>query len=250
MTHNSTGPLVLLGGEGLGADSAALWQRIAELAPAQPCRALILPAALAGHKLGMPERRATLAQQALASFGLQADVLPVLTRERADDSLVCAQVKSGACIYLTGGEPRVLRDVLHDTALWRTITAHHAAGAPLIAAGGAVAALGSCGFAAHGPTPPALGDQTLERFDGLGLLPETAILPYADWLSPELVARIRMLCLPGTLLVAIDHTAALVHTSEGWQVEGSSTVTFWRGGDLLYTAAAGQPIPPGLLVRG
>jgi cyanophycinase len=192
----------------------------------------------------MPERRATLARQTLRSFSLQADVLPVLTREQAGDPLACAQVESAGCIYLTGGEPRVLRDVLHDTALWHAVTAQNTAGVVLVAAGGAAAALGAYGLTEQRPTLPAFADQTSERFDGLGLLPEMAILPYANWLRQDLIARIAALCPPGTLLVAIDRTAALVRTSGGWRVEGSGTVTFWRGGDLLHTIPSGQHVPP------
>ncbi len=248
-THDATshGALALLGGEGLRPDSAPLWQHLASLAPAQMRHTLIVPAALAGEKVGTPERRAGAAAEGLARLGVEAQVVAILSREQAADPARVAPLMDADCLYLIGGGPRVLVDVLRDTPAWEALRVRHTQGALLIASSGAAVVLGVRGFAPERAFEQSLDGLHLEPFDGLGLLDSLVIMPYFGWLQPRVVDKVAALCPPGAQLVGIDDQAALIAALGGWQVAGFGSVTIWQPGGSRCVIDAGHAVPDGFL---
>ena len=53
-----------------------------------------------------------------ASLGIEAEVLPVRTREDADRPDLASSLQDASVVYLSGGNPAHLSDVLRDTAVW------------------------------------------------------------------------------------------------------------------------------------
>ncbi len=241
------GPLALFGGEGLREELTPAWQRLRNHLPGTAPQAAIVPTALAEHKMGMAERRGTLTAAALNKMGLEARVVPVLTRTEADSPDVAAALAAAHVIVLTGGDTRALVKVLGDSAAWVAIQQAHHQGATLVAGGGAAVALGEKAFAPQQPVPPELDRLAFECFNGMGLLPWTVILPYADWVQPTVLSQIASTCTPEARLVALDGAAVLIADSSGWNVEGSGGVTIWEQGGRRHSIPAGMRVPDGLL---
>lgn len=236
------GVLVLLGGEGLRPTSLQLWERLRALAPQGMHRTVILPTALAVHEEGAAQRRITIATAALKQMGVEVSVLPIFSREQAADPAQAAALAAADGIYLSGGRPQVLYQVLAGTPVWEALLSAHAAGALLVASGGAAVALGSVAFSPPQLAPQALDALHFERLDGLGLLKRSAILPYYNWLPPQVIGQIVALFPPDTLLVGIDDQAALIGTADGWRVEGLGSVTIRKHSLRPLMVDAGQPI--------
>lgn len=241
------GPLVLLGGEGLRADMRDLWQELGMPAAGSERRVAVVPAALAGEKVGVPERRTGLAQDVLAGWGIGAEAVPIVTAEDANDGELLEALRFAAAVYLPGGDARAAVGVLAGSAAWRLIRQVHRAGVPLIAAGGAAVALGDAAFAPQQPAPPTLDALAYERFPGLGLLPGLVILPYFNWLQEPLVRQVEALCAPGATLVGLDDQAALIAEGGTWRAAGLGTVAIWRAGARRHIVDAGHPVPADLL---
>ena len=226
------GVLVLLGGEGLRPTSLPLWEHLRALAPQGMRRTVILPAALAAYKEGAAQRRTAQIAAALEQMGVEVSVLPIFSREQAADSAQAAALAAADCIYLGGGQPQALHRVLAGTLVWEALLSAHARGALLVASGGAAAALGSVSFTPPQPAPRTLDALQFERLDGLGLLKGIVVLPYYNWLQPQVIEQIAVLFPSDTLLIGIDDQAALIGAADGWRVEGLGSVTIRKHGGL------------------
>lgn len=242
-----SGPLALLGGEGLRANPAALWQALAGLRPGGAARIVAIPAALAAHKLGAAERSTALAADTLRPLGYTVEAAPVHSRADAEDAASPHLIEGADAILLTGGRPDALAATLQNTPLWAAILDAWQSGCLLAAAGGAASGLAELSFRPPEPPPPTLGELAYEPVSGLGLLRGVVILPYAGWLQRELVGRIAAACPPGTTLVEIDEAAALAHDGTAWQVLGAGSISVHVPGHPVKHFAAGAPVPADLI---
>ncbi len=244
MTPEATGLLVLLGGEGLRAESGELWRQImAATASGSMSHGVIVPAMLPAQKVGAAEHRARLVAETLAAWGIVAEILPILTCAQANDPAHVARLKAADFTILAGGEPRILIEVLRSSLAWDTMQERQAQGLLLIAMGGAASALGNPAFAPVRPFPQALVNLAFEPVDGLGLLPNMVVLPYFNWLQPQIVEKIEALCAPATCFVGIDAQAALVIGLGGWRAAGLGTLTLWGRGKAKQVIDAGGTVP-------
>ncbi|MGB4677124.1 MAG: Type 1 glutamine amidotransferase-like domain-containing protein [Aggregatilineales bacterium] len=246
---NSTnqGQLVLLGGEGLRADMRALWEGLGMPRPAPERRVVIVPAALAGEKVGTPERHAGLAGETLQRWGIPTEVALIVSPEDANDDELIEPLRQASAVYLPGGDARATVEVLAGSAAWRLIRQVHRAGTTLVAASGAAVALGEMAFAPRQPAPPTLDALSYETFSGLGLLPGVVVLPYFSWLQEPLVRQVEALCPTGVTLAGLDDQAALIAAGGEWHVTGLGTVTIWQKGQRRYVIDAGRSVPADLL---
>lgn len=242
-TSNSNGKLILLGGEGLRGESRPFWQH----ALAGAAQAAIIPAALAGQKVGAAERQAGLAQDVLAGWGIDARIVPLTSQEDAANDELIALLHEADVLLLPGGEARALIETLGGSEAWQAVLARHAGGAAIVAAGSAAVALAGVAFTPQQPAPAALDALTFETLGGLGLLREAVPLPYYNWLQPQVARRIEALYPPGTLFAGIDDQAALIADGDGWRVEGLGSVTIWHSGERPTIVDAGHSLPPDCL---
>lgn len=242
MTERS-GILALLGSEGLHPHSTPVWQRIFALAPGRLDSLECIPTALATQNIGTADRRTRIAAERLASLGVEATTTAIFSREDAAQPSFLEALEVAPAFYLLGGEPRVLASILKDTPAWEIIRRRYAGGMPLIAAGGAAAALGTVGVAPCQPYPASLNDLSVETYVGLGLLSGLVILPYYSWLPDALVNLIRASCPAGSALIGLDDQAALIRTGKEWHAEGSGSIILLSKNSVQESIDAGQPVP-------
>jgi cyanophycinase len=168
------------------------------------------------------------AAMGVAHFGgLGAEVEPVLVRDRAgaDDAAAAQALGEADLIYLSGGKPAHLMDVLTDSAVGRAIVAAHDRGAVVVgcSAGAMVLAGNSFEF------PLRVMPWPLRWRPGLGFVPGATVMPHYDaW--PEPVCVLVALQAPrGSVVLGIDEGTALVGRDGTWVVHGRSRVTVWNG---------------------
>lgn len=159
--------------------------------------------------------------------GLGAEVEPVLVRDRreADDTSAAQAVGEADLVYLSGGKPSYLLDVLAGSAVGRALAAAHQRGAAL--AGCSAGAIALAGFAFDFrlrlvPFPLRWGS-------GLGFAPGLSVVPHYDAWPEPLSALIAFQAPRGSVVLGIDEDTAVVGRDGGWQVHGDARVTVWRG---------------------
>ena len=188
-------------------------------------RVAILPTASYPDGEEVFQRWAAMGVAHFAELG--AEVEPVLVRDRAgaDDEAVAQAIGEADLVYLSGGKPAHLMNVLDGSGLGRALVQAHERGA-LIAgcsAGAMVLADHAFGFRLRvAPWP-------LHWRGGLGFAPGACVVPHYDaW--PEALSALIVLQAPrGSTVVGIDEETAVLGRHGAWQVHGRSRVTVWRG---------------------
>ena len=188
-------------------------------------RVAILPTASAPDGEAVFRRWADMGSEHFARLG--AEVEQVLVRSAAEgfDMAALQAIGEADLIYLSGGKPAHLRNVLESSPLGLALRTAHERGA--IVAGcsaGAMVLTGRQPEFRRGPLP-----WPLRWGSGLGLVPGVAVLPHYDaW--PEPVTALMALQAPrGVTVLGIDEDTAVVGRDGAWQVHGNARVTVWRG---------------------
>jgi cyanophycinase len=145
----------------------------------------------------------------------------LIDRESAADPGIAGALSEGQLIYILGGFPGYLAEVLEQSPAWQAILNVQTRGGVL--AGSSAGAMVLC---RHYYDP---GLQRLRK--GLGLLPNACILPHHDtfgrqW-APALLEQ-----LPGATLIGIDEQTGLIGRIEEdrWLVRGRGAVTLYSDG--------------------
>ena len=219
------GPVALVGaGEFLPAMAGIDRELLAAIDRARP-RVVILPTASAPDGEEVFRRWAEMGAEHFASLG--AEVEPVLIRTAEDgwDAAALQAVGEADLIYLSGGKPAYLRQVLASSPLGAALRTANERGAIIAgcSAGAMVLTERQPEFR-RGPLPWPLRWGT-----GLGLVPGVAVLPHYDaW--PEPMSALMALQAPRHVTVlGIDEDTAAVGREGVWQVHGRARVTVWRG---------------------
>lgn len=207
--------------------------------PSGSDRVLILPTASAPEGDAIFTRWGEMGLSHYRSLGASPAVLPVRTRDDADDPAIAEQVAGAALIFFSGGDPGYLAETLRATALWRAILTALDAGT---AYGGC-----SAGASAVGVRTFSIENERLGQWmDGLALLPRAYLLPHFDQLDnyiPGLRRQMLAARPPGSVIVGIDENTALVGGDSRWRVAGEGAV--WIGsdaGDLVAYRDGDEPV--------
>jgi len=168
------------------------------------------------------------ATQGVAHFGsLGAEVEPVLVRDRAgaDDAGAAQAIGEADLIYLSGGKPVYLMDVLRDTVVGGALLAAHDRGAVLAgcSAGAMVLATHAFDFRLR------LAPWPLRWQRGFGVVPNALVMPHYDAWPEPMSVLIALQAPRGSVVLGIDDETALAGRDGAWQVHGQSRVTVWRG---------------------
>jgi cyanophycinase len=163
-----------------------------------------------------------------ASMAVEARLLPVKTREDAEDEANARALDDAAMIFYSGGKPQHLASTILGTKLWTAMEVALDRGA--VYAGCSAGAL----IASQSR------EQRRERGTktgwvfGLGLVPHVSFGVHWDraarvpgvqwWLTSRLP--------DDTWFVGIDERTAIVGDGEHWTVHGSRGVTIRHGGEL------------------
>jgi len=160
------------------------------------------------------------------SIGVEATYLPIFTREDAFNQKYVDTVANSALMYMSGGDPHHLAQVLIDTPLWDAILENWKTGASL-----AGCSAGAMVLSAHIPNFRLLKKTPTA---GLNLLPEIRVIPHFNkffkWI-PESAAKVLLHVPDNSILIGIDELTAIVKRSGDteWVVIGAAKVHVLKG---------------------
>ena len=160
------------------------------------------------------------------AIGVQETYLPIYTREDAFNQEYVDQVANSALMYMSGGDPHHLAEVLIDTPLWSAIIENWKTGASL-----AGCSAGAMVLSAHIPNFRLLKKTPTA---GLNLLPEVRVIPHFNkffkWI-PESAAKVLLHVPDNSILIGVDELTAIVKRSgeNDWLVIGQAKVHVLKG---------------------
>jgi cyanophycinase-like exopeptidase len=160
------------------------------------------------------------------NIGVEATYLPIYTREDAFNQEYIDAVANSALMYMSGGDPHHLAQVLIDTPLWDAILENWKTGASL-----AGCSAGAMVLSAHIPNFRLLKKVPTQ---GLNLLPEVRVIPHFNkffkWI-PESAAKVLLHVPDNSILVGVDELTAIVKRSGDteWIVFGEAKVHVLKG---------------------
>jgi cyanophycinase len=194
------------------------------LAAARPGPVLVLPTASAPEGDEVFDRWGRQGVEHYARQAVEAEVLPLRTREDAERSDLAARIGNAAMVFFSGGNPSYLASVLAGTRCWTAILDGLGSGL----------AYGGCSAGAA-----ALGERTTWRLQlealgpGLALFPETNIAPHWDAIDrfgPGRRERITASLGTDARLIGIDERTAMVSDGGEWSVIGDGDVHVLENG--------------------
>ena len=188
-------------------------------------RVVILPTASYPDGEDVFQRWAAMGVTHFSDLG--AEVEPVLVRVRADadDPAAAQAVGEADLVYLSGGKPSYLAEVLAGSAVGVALDAAHARGAIL-----AGCSAGAMVLAGHLFDPRArVLPWPLRWRAGLGFVEGASVVPHYDAWPEPFTALIALQAPRGSVVLGIDEETAMVGHDGAWQVHGRSRVTVWRG---------------------
>ena len=165
-----------------------------------------------------------LGAQAAQRLGAEQVVLDVRDRNDANDQRWVDLIAGAGLIYLSGGNPSYLSDTLRKSLVWNAIVHEWRNGASL--AGCSAGAMSMCGYVPDFRHPRSGG------VDGLGLLPDTRVLPHFDRLShwmPDFT--LKPLVAKNAHTIGIDEDTALLGESNGtdiWDFKPRGRLGAWN----------------------
>jgi cyanophycinase-like exopeptidase len=160
------------------------------------------------------------------NLGVEATYLPIFTREDAFNQEYVDAVANSALMYMSGGDPHHLAQVLIDTPLWDAILENWKTGASL-----AGCSAGAMVLSAHIPNFRLLKKVPTQ---GLNLLPEVRVIPHFNkffkWI-PESAAKVLLHVPDNSILIGVDELTAIVKRSgdTDWVVVGEAKVHVLKG---------------------
>ncbi|HEY7350765.1 MAG TPA: cyanophycinase [Ktedonobacterales bacterium] len=227
------GYLLLEGGAEFGGQMAAADQQAIALAGGPQARVSILPTAAAPDHNN--QRAGANGVRWFRGLGArQVEVVPVIDAASAGSPALAEALRQSRLIYLLGGFPGYLARILAGSACLQAMLDAYAAGA--VIAGSSAGAMVLC---QHYFDP-----KQEQASPGLGLLPNTCVLPHHNTFGKNWAARLEQ-ALPEAVLLGIDERTGMLDDGEGgrkagWRVYGQGAVTIYRRGKpTAYPAGTG-----------
>ncbi len=216
------GTIALVGGDEFRPGCEGMDRAVLDASGVASPSLLVVPTAAAREN---PALAAANGVRHFAALGADAGSLMVLDSADANDEGLLAPLESAEVIYLTGGSPAHLLDVLSGSLLLERMLEAHRRGAVL--AGSSAGAM-------------VLGEWM--RFRGwrraLGVVPGVAVLPHHERVDPDTVAAELAESAPeGVTALGIDGKTGCLGRRGEWRVVGAGGVTVYRGGEWRRYAA-------------
>jgi cyanophycinase len=205
-----SGWIALHGGGEFQSGSEIGDRRLVVAAGGADARVNIVPTAAARE---YPEMAARHGLQWFRQIGAQADAAMVVDQRSANDSAIVATIESATLIYLPGGDPVLLVELLRDSLAWNAIVKAHEHG---VAIGGASAGAMALGTRMWNP-------RTSDLIDGLGLIP-IVTLPHFGAERIDRARALRPQLDRATRLFGIAERTSAIWDGSKWNVWGPGTV--------------------------
>ena len=160
------------------------------------------------------------------AIGVPATYLPIYTRDDAFKQEHVDAIKDSALMYMSGGDPHYLAEVLIDTPVWAAIVENWQSGASLAGC--------SAGAMVLSAQIPNFGLLKKSSSHGLNLLPEIRVIPHFNkffkWI-PESAAKVLLHVPDNSILIGVDELTAIVKRSGDteWVVIGEAKVHVLKG---------------------
>ena len=210
------GSITLVGGDEFLPSCRAMDNELVEMTGIVRPNVLIIPTAAAA------ERPMLAAENGIRQFnimGARASSLMALNSTDANDEELTSAVDSADIIYLTGGNPAHLLEVMRGSLLLRRTLDAVERGA--ILAGSSAGAM-------------VMGERMRFRqwSDALGVVPGLAVLPHHERASKSQTSReVSVQTAEGLAVLGIDGATGCVSDGDGWRVLGAGSVTLYGVGD-------------------
>jgi cyanophycinase len=218
---SAPGPIALVGSGEYLEEMAPLE---AALLAGRPARYVQLATAAVPDGPDVVDRWHHLGRAQAERIGAEPVILPVNDRDDANDPAIAAAVEGAGLVYLSGGRPAFLAEVLRDSAVWEAIVAAWRGGAALAGC--------SAGAMVMSSWVPTLRHPRRGGTAGLGLLPHLRVLPHFDAFigrMPELLTDALVPSDPTLTVLGIDEMTAIVGGPWRWRVEGRGSVWHLTG---------------------
>ncbi len=216
-----TGYIVLEGGAEFGGQMAKPDQRALELAGGPHARISIIPTAAAPDN--NHQRAGRNGVNWFTHLGASnVEALPLIDKASANDPGIVTALRQSQLIYLLGGFTGYLGQTLLGSASWQAMLSAYENGA--VIAGSSAGAMVLCQYY--------FDPATSKVVQGLGLVPNTCVLPHHNTFGKRWVAQITTL-LPDAVLLGIDEHTGMIDDGERkktWTVYGQGAVTLYRKG--------------------
>lgn len=167
-----------------------------------------------------------LGQTQADAMGVEATYLPIYTRDDAFKQEHVDAIKDSALMYMSGGDPHYLSEVLIDTPAWAAMVENWQSGASL-----AGCSAGAMVLSAQIPNFRMLKRSPSK---GLNLLPEIRVIPHFNkffkWI-PESAAKVLLHVPDDSILIGVDEMTAIVKRTgnDHWVVVGDAKVHVLKG---------------------
>jgi cyanophycinase-like exopeptidase len=167
-----------------------------------------------------------LGQTQADAIGVEATFLPIYTRDDAFKAEHVDAIKNSALMYMSGGDPHYLSDVLIDTPVWAAMVENWQSGASL-----AGCSAGAMVLSAQIPNFRMLKRSPSK---GLNLLPEIRVIPHFNkffkWI-PDSAAKVLLHVPDDSILIGVDEMTAIVKRTgnDHWVVVGDAKVHVLKG---------------------
>jgi cyanophycinase len=221
--RDMAGYLLLEGGAEFGGQMAVPDRRALELAGGFEARISIIPTAAAPDNNFL--RAGNNGVRWFRSLGAtHVESLPVIDTASANDHQLAHKVSQSRLIYMLGGFTGYLAETLQGSAVWQAMLEAYQAGA--VIAGSSAGAMVMCQYY-YDPSKRQVAA-------GLGLLPNTCVLPHHNTFGKGWAAQMTTL-LPQAVLLGIDERTGMLDDGSQekkrvWNVYGQGSVTLYRQG--------------------
>jgi cyanophycinase len=207
------GPLALVGGDEFQPGNERQDQILRDACAGRP--AYVVATAAQEYASAAVET----ARRWFSGLGLEIRELQVRSKEDARSAEIATEASGAGLVYIAGGDPGWVVEVLRATPVWRAIAAAWRAGAAL--AGSSAGAMALCQWCLVQTSWP--GEVQERSVDALGLVPGCAVLgdAWVPWAQEGLNDRAKV--------VGIDERTAAVLRHGRWEVFGPGAVTILHG---------------------
>jgi cyanophycinase len=184
-------------------------------------RVLILPTASSREGDEVFDEWGRKGLEHFAALGIEAEVLPVRTRDDADRPELAASLEDASVAYFSGGNPAYLSDVLRDSRVWAALVRALSRGMGYAGCSAGVACLTETTYDSDSDDLEAIFKP------GLGIVRDALFGPHWNMIDtwvPGATEFIVSSVADGQVFVGIDEDTAMLGDGERWQVRGRGRV--------------------------